>query len=518
MPHSCALSAHCLELAKVSISKENFAGKDVRYSSEYESLESELSKAQSMHDGGQVDWVKVREQSEILLATQSKDLRIGAWLTWALYQRESFPGLVAGLGLIHELCANHWSDIYPVKQRTRCAAIHWLVPRIERVLDDNAVLNEQPALGDRLIAVLENLDRVFARHLDADAPPLLPICRRIRSLVQPAADTLPQAQGATPVQPLQSATPKAAPASTVQSEKDAHKCLRQLQESARPLCGWWLEQKVGDVRALRLNRSLPWLLIESMPESNTEQITALRGLPADRLKIYQDKYEHRRYADLLVELEASLAKAPFWFDGQRMVWECLQGVHADASMREVELHFALFLQRLPGVTELRFHDGVPFADAATKAWISGSVMPRLQCAVAPPAIETAGAQLPWECALSDALSVLSQDGLKTAVRILKHGMRSAHGKRARFFWQLSLARLCFTARRYELAKTQLETLDQTLEQSGLDAWEPDLALQVLQLLHSCLALLPLNQGVRDHKDQVYRRLCHLDLEVALEQA
>jgi type VI secretion system protein VasJ len=136
----------------------------------------------------------------------------------------------------------------------------------------------------------------------------------------------------------------------------------------------------------------------------------------------------------------------------------------------------------------------------------------------PPSVEAAGAQLPWECALSDALSVLSQDGLKSAVRILKHGMRSAHGKRARFFWQLSLARLCFTARRYELAKTQLETLDQTLEQSGLDAWEPDLALQVLQLLHSCLALLPLNQGVRDHKDQVYRRLCHLDLEVALEQA
>jgi type VI secretion system protein VasJ len=471
-----------------------------------------------MHDGGQVDWVKVREQSEILLATQSKDLRIGAWLTWALYQRESFPGLVAGLGLIHELCANHWSDIYPVKQRTRCAAIHWLAHRIERVLDDNAVLNEQPALADRLIAVLESLDQVFARHLDADAPPLLPICRRIRSLVQPAADTLPQAQGATPVQPQQSATPKAAPASMIQSEKDAHKCLRQLQESARPLCDWWLNQKVGDVRALRLNRSLPWLLIESMPGSNTEQITALRGLPADRLKTYQDKYEHRRYADLLVELEASLAKAPFWFDGQRMVWECLQDVHADAAMREVELHFALFLQRLPGITELRFHDGVPFADAATKAWISGSVMPRLQCAVAPPSVEAAGAQLPWECALSDALSVLSQDGLKSAVRILKHGMRSAHGTRARFFWQLSLARLCFTARRYELAKTQLETLDQTLEQSGLDAWEPDLALQVLQLLHSCLVLLPLNQGVRDHKDQVYRRLCHLDLEVALEQA
>jgi type VI secretion system protein VasJ len=263
---------------------------------------------------------------------------------------------------------------------------------------------------------------------------------------------------------------------------------------------------------------LPWLLIESVPESNAEQITALRGLPADRLKNYQDKYEQRRYADLLVELETSLAKAPFWFDGQRMAWECLQSLHADIAMREVELHFAVFLQRVPGVADLRFHDGVPFADAATKAWIASCVMPRLQSAVAPRSVETTAAQLPWECALEDALSVLRNDGLRAAVRILKLGVHSAHGNRARFFWQLSLARLCFTARRYDLAKTQLETLDQMLEQSGLNAWEPDLALQVLHLLHSCLQQLPHSQGVRDHKDQVYRRLCHLDLEVALEQA
>jgi type VI secretion system protein VasJ len=518
MPDSCTLSAHCLKLAQASISEVSFAGEDVRFSNEYEALESELSKAQSMHDGGPVDWLRVREQSETLLATQSKDLRVGAWLTWALYQLESFPGLVAGIGLLHELCANHWSDVHPVKQRTRCAAINWLVPRIEQVFDDTTALKDQSLLCHRLAEVLERLDEVFARHLDADAPLLLPLSRRIQNLTRRAATTLPQTEGASPVEPQQIAAPKPAPASMIETEKDAHQTLRLQQERARHLCEWWLKQKVGDLRALRLNRSLPLLLIESVPESNAEQVTALRGLPADRLKTYQDKYEQRRYADLLVELEASLAKAPFWFDGQRMVWECLHGLQADTAMREVELHFAVFLHRLPDVTELRFHDGVPFADAATKAWIAASVTPRLQSAVAPRTLEIVAGQFPWECALGDALSVLDKDGLRAAVHILKLGAHSAHGERARFFWQLALARLCFTARRYELAKTQLETLDQTLEDSGLDAWEPDLAVQVLELLHGCYALLSHSEGAGDRKEQVYRRLCHLDLEWVLEQA
>ena len=71
------------------------------------------------------------------------------------------------------------------------------------------------------------------------------------------------------------------------------------------------------------------------------------------------------------------------------------------------------------------------------------------------------------------------------VQQLKQGLTRARGGRERFFWQLSLARLCYQAKKYELAKTQLEALDQQLEASGPGSWEPDLALEVLRLLHSC---------------------------------
>lgn len=237
MSYSSKLSAHYLELAKTSISEEGFSGEDVRFSSEYEGLESELSKAQSMHESGQIDWVKVCENSETLLRTQSKDLRVGAWLTWGLYQRESFQGLLAGLGFLQHLCENHWAEIHPGKARTRAAALSWLVPRLEQVLNENIAIKEQLPLFRRLVEHLEGLDAACSEHLGDDAPLLLPISRRLKNLVQRAADNQPEPGlvGAAVAQVKQAATQLFTPGAPIDNEKDAHKALRVQQENARPL-------------------------------------------------------------------------------------------------------------------------------------------------------------------------------------------------------------------------------------------------------------------------------------------
>ncbi|MNH10148.1 hypothetical protein D3C79_696170 [compost metagenome] len=422
------------------------------------------------------------------------------------------------MAILHYLCDQHWAEVHPVKLRTRAAAIGWLVPRLEQVLADNVAIKGQLPLFRRLVEHLDGLEAAFTEHMGDDAPLLLPVCRRLKTMVQRAADNQPEpgVVGAAVAQVKQVAAQLLTPGAPIDNEKEAQRALRTLQENARPLNAWWLKQNAIDARALRLNRTMLWLPIDAIPERNAEQITALRGLPADKLKIFQERFANGQYADLLVELEASLARAPFWFDGQRLVWECLQGLNADQAMREVEFHFALLLQRLPGVIELHFHDGTPFADPSTRGWISAQVMPHLQSASAPRKVEGTAAQPAWEEALDAALPILRKDGLKVAVQFLKQGLNSARGARARFLWQFSLARLCFMAKKYELAKTQLEILDQELQGSGLDAWEPDLALEVLHLLHNCCELLPQNHAVRERKDEIYRRLCHLDLEVVLE--
>lgn len=521
MSYSDKLSTHYLQLAKTPVSEESFVGIDSRYSSEFERLETELGKATSLYETGTTDWEQICDSSEALLASQSKDLRVAAWLIWGLYQRESYAGLLAGINLLHYLCLNHWPDLHPRKPRTRTAAISWLLPRLEQALAEHVPISEQLPLFRSLAKQLRALEACLSEHLGADVPLLLPICRQLDELVKRSSQDQPTpgSVGSAIAQVRQAATQMLSPGAQVDNEKDAHKHLRNLQDIARPLCAYWLKQKVSDLRALRLARTLLWLPIDTLPERNAEQVTALRGLPADKLVSYRERFVQAQYADLLVDLEASIARAPFWLDGQRLVWESLQALGATQAMREVEIQLALFLHRASGLEALYFHDGVPFADSDTRAWIQSHVMPHLQAPDTAPLASssfTDGGQPAWDLALQSALPTLKKEGLRPAVQELKHGLATARGNRERFLWQFALARLCFAAKKYELAKTQLESLDQLLQSSGLSNWEPELVLDVLRLIYRCYELLPQNHAVRESKDEIHRRLCHLDLEVVLD--
>jgi len=365
MVYSDKLSAYYLELAQSSSSETRFSGEDVRFSGEYEALENELSKAHSIHGHSQPDWQKIVEKSDALLRHESKDLRVAVWLTWALYQRESFPGLLAGLGLLRYLCEHHWAVVYPRKPRTRCAAFTWLVPRIEQVFTQSLSLKDQRPLFECMLEHLSRLDQLWSELLGDEAPLLLPIRRQLADRLQQVAESNPRPGGGSGVitQIKQVTTQLLSPEHVVDNEKDAHKLLRVLQDNARPLCAWWLRQNATDLRALRLSRTLTWLAIGTLPECDHEYVTPLRGPAPDKLKRYQERFQQGCHADLLPELEASLTLAPFWFDGLRMVWECLQGLQAHLAMIEMEVCFALLLQRLPGLAQLRFHDGTPFAES-----------------------------------------------------------------------------------------------------------------------------------------------------------
>lgn len=517
MSYSDTLCDHYLEVARWPCAQSSFAGSDMRFSSEYECLESELAKAQSIHGSSQPDWRKVLETSELMLRHQSKDLRSAVWLTWALHQCESYTGLLAGLGLLRYLCEHHWSVVYPEKLRTRGAAFAWLVLRLEPLFTQGLPLQSQQPLFRAVLEQLVCLDEVWTRHLGDEAPLLLPIRRQLAQRLELAVqDDVPAAGISSVIAQVRHATSQLLkPETVVDNEKDANKLLRTLQEQARSLCAWWLRQNATDLRALRLNRTLNWLVLSGYPDADSERITALRGPAPDKLKRYQERFAQGHYADLILELESSLAGAMFWFDGLHMLWQCLEALQAEQATTELEVTFALLLQRLPDLPSFCFHDGVPFADAASREWITLQVSRRLQIPE-PAAVMIDAEAEPWEIALQAVAPQLRKDGLKAAIHELKQGMYAARSERARFHWRLAQARLCVQAGKHELAKIQLEHLDHELQHTGLEHWEPELALQVTQLLHRCCDLLPQNHAVRERKEETHRRLCLFDLEAVLE--
>ncbi|MGY8811883.1 MAG: type VI secretion system protein TssA [Pseudomonadales bacterium] len=506
-------------IASTPISENRFAGEDVRYCSEYESLEQQLAKAGSLHDNEQPDWEAVRDGSLALLTTQSKDLRVAAWLSWSLLETSGPAGLSSSLRMLNELCENHWTTLHPVKVRTRIAALAWLISRLENANPQQLLSDEHP-----LVNALQNLHETLANQLGDQAPDLQPLCRRLESASKQPA----QAEIAAPLtsSPLlgnsdQKQASSQQPAS-IATAKDAHKALRTLQDHARPLCHWWLANNECDLRALRLSRTLLWLPIDALPSHDAEQKTGLRNLPADRLAAYGERYNQGQHAQLLQDIEASIARAPFWLDGQHLAWQCCEALGAEEAAEEIERQLALQLKRLPGLEKLRFFDGAPFAQPQTLDWINSRVQQHAAPAQSAPITfqrsNNTVATAAWDEGLESAIALLRKEGLKAAVHQLGAQIQQARGDRAAFYWRLAQARLCFQARQYELAKAQLESLHQQLQTSGLDKWEPDLNLDVLRLLHSCCDLLPQNQSTRERKDEIYHRLCHLDLGVVLDQA
>ncbi|MFN3581573.1 MAG: type VI secretion system protein TssA [Pseudomonas sp.] len=515
------LAQHYIELAKAPISDIDFYGDDVRYSAEFETLESELAKANSLHQTQGPDWVLVREGSESLLQSQSKDLRATVWLTWSLYKLESLAGLQAGLATLTYLCSHHWESLHPRKPRTRLAAFTWLLTRLDQAVEELASFPAEATVLEALATELKSLDSCLASHFADDAPVLLPLSRRFTELARgaaPVSQTPPAAAAQTNAQVIPIKASMAESVSAVTNAKEAHKCLRSIQDQSRHLCDWWLEQSPTDPRAVKLARTLLWIPIENLPEHDAEQKTTLRGLPADRVAQFQERLNQGQFNELLPDLEASLARAPFWLEGQHLAWQCLEALNAAPAMYELELQLAMLLKRLPGLEQLCFFDGTAFAGDEARSWISSRVMPHIQSGQSTAAQQSTDSEAAWEIALRDAITRMRKDDLKSAIQDMKLGMQQARGERERFHWQLAQARLCCQAKKYELAKHQLESLYQVLQHSELERWEPDLALSVLQLLMYCCERLPSSPALRERKSEIYQRLCHLDLEAALDQA
>lgn len=60
------------------------------------------------------EWAVVLDKGTKVLASQSKDLEIAAWLVEALLRRHGFAGLRDGLKLCRELSEKYWDTIYPL--------------------------------------------------------------------------------------------------------------------------------------------------------------------------------------------------------------------------------------------------------------------------------------------------------------------------------------------------------------------------------------------------------------------
>ncbi len=261
---------------------------------------------------------------------------------------------------------------------------------------------------------------------------------------------------------------------------------------------------------------MAWLTLVGYPDANSERITSLRGPAPDKLQRYQERFAQGHYADLLLELEASLATAMFWFDGLHMAWQCLAALQAELAMSELEVDFAQLLKRLPRLPQLHFHDGTAFASRATRDWISLHVERHLRQPAPPKALVDATAQ-PWKPRCSRSCRSCARTGSRPPSANSTKGMQAATSERDTLPVAPRRGPLVCAGGQARAGENPARTA-----RSGTATRRAGIAgnrrwpCRLRNCLHRCCDLLPQNQAVRECKEDSHRRLCRFDLEAVLE--
>ncbi len=100
------------------ISEDRPCGEDCRYEDEFEQIDAEIGKLQSL-EGTLPDWGQVETMATTMLTTMSKDTTVITALCVALFHREGYGGLAAGLMAFNKIVQNYWEQLYPGVKRMK---------------------------------------------------------------------------------------------------------------------------------------------------------------------------------------------------------------------------------------------------------------------------------------------------------------------------------------------------------------------------------------------------------------
>jgi len=123
------------------IAGENPSGKDLRYAPIYDKIKEARREDDALNQGAWKYELKVADHAAVIkltqevIATQSKDLQLAAWLTDSLVKTKGFGGLNDGLTLCRGLIETFWDTLYPEKEdddlELRAAPLEWIGSRLD---------------------------------------------------------------------------------------------------------------------------------------------------------------------------------------------------------------------------------------------------------------------------------------------------------------------------------------------------------------------------------------------------
>jgi type VI secretion system protein VasJ len=499
------------KLGTAAIPGDSPAGAAARYDPEFEELQAEIEKIESVA-AVPVKWTQVTSLSSSILAGKSKDLLASAYLALGLFQVDGYPGLAAGLAVFRDLLATYWDTLFPpiAKMRGREGAVRWLDERLAKALSST----QTPSESDReplksSSAVLDEIASLLRAKFPDGGPPLIELPRTVRDKIESIPPPPPPPEEGAAGGGAQA--PAAAPPPPPDVIDTPEKALEAILEAAEFL----RKADPADPLPYRLVRAVLWRAA-ARPRTDRKGVAELAGGDAGFLETALRSLEEGEHAKVLENVESRLPSDRLWLDLQLLAVRAMEGLGPsfEEARRGVTAEMALLLRRIPDLPGLQFEGGLPLASQAARLWIENEVV------APPPAVPgnrpgdgTAADRLAE--ALREARKLAARGQLPPAITLLQKEMSSVPQGRERFLWRMELAKLCADSAAHSMALPLFESLDEEAVRYRLEEWETQLSVEVVKRLWQCYSALPKQQGAAEKAAQAYARLCRLDLSAAM---
>ena len=180
------------------ISEASPAGEECRYDDEFEQVDVEIKKLQSV-EGLQPDWQRVEELCTMLLTSRTKDTTLLSALCVALTVQGRYAGLAAGFKAFHDVAEQHWEVMYPALRRLRGRAgdYTWMLQTITRYLGQMEPANNDYA---DIVACQENfaaMDGLLRERFGDLHPAVGPVTRELEHHLSQTTPPPPAAPAAS---------------------------------------------------------------------------------------------------------------------------------------------------------------------------------------------------------------------------------------------------------------------------------------------------------------------------------
>lgn len=512
-----------LKLGREPIRPDQPAGEEARYTPEYEQLQAEIDKLSLPSASGGVDWRKVENWASTILAQKSKDLAVASYLAVALVYNRQGEGLALGLQIYRDLLENFWETLFPAKSRMRgrVRAMEWWVEKMETALLPLAQASFSPEVFQQIKENFEKIDDFLSQNVEE--PPALSGLREFLRTVEASAGTKPGEEEKAAEErpsPAPPAAEKLAPQEPeiISSPQDAQRALNSLWQRMKEISAYLFRENVANPQAYRLTRIACWSVVENLPPASDGKTKI--PPPAGQIRSsLNDLKSKGNYEALLKAAEGKISQFIFWLDLNRLVAEALTmlGAPYQAAAEAVKKETAFFLCRLPGLEELSFADGTPFADLETKGWLKEISMSSWST-LPPPSLTAPWPETPQEDLLAKevekARELIKEGKLLEAIANLQQQMQKSSATKEKILWRLALAQLLLDVKKPRPARPYLEQILKDIEFYHLEEWDPELALRGLKMVWLGWNSAP-EPALKEKIGEIILRIAKLDLVEAM---